>query len=148
MKFFSVSQRPPLINMFKVFRKRELLFEKKLFSCIASNTEFFLLQYMGSFPVAVPDIASRAEFVRSQLQILRVSALAPLRFCRILKTISNLASSPHENMIIIREMTNYACEVTLFSFRGGQNLLLPVMRGKTNYSSAPLRIIRSNKILG
>ncbi|XP_011874608.1 PREDICTED: tensin-1-like isoform X5 [Vollenhovia emeryi] len=28
-------------------------------------------KYMGSFPVAVPDIASRAEFVRSQLEILR-----------------------------------------------------------------------------
>ncbi|TGZ52414.1 hypothetical protein DBV15_10264 [Temnothorax longispinosus] len=27
---------------------------------------------MGSFPVAVPDIASRAEFVRSQLEILRL----------------------------------------------------------------------------
>ncbi|EZA57281.1 hypothetical protein X777_02532 [Ooceraea biroi] len=43
-----------------------------------SNTEFFLPQYMGSFPVAIPDIASRAEFVRSQLEILRVSAF-PLR---------------------------------------------------------------------
>ncbi|XP_032684196.1 tensin-1-like isoform X2 [Odontomachus brunneus] len=30
-------------------------------------------QYMGSFPVAIPDIASRAEFVRSQLEILRYS---------------------------------------------------------------------------
>lgn len=31
---------------------------------------FFLLQYMGSFPVAIPDIASRAEYVRSQLETL------------------------------------------------------------------------------
>lgn len=28
---------------------------------------------MGSFPVAIPDIASRAEYVRSQLETLRVS---------------------------------------------------------------------------
>ncbi|KYM77291.1 hypothetical protein ALC53_12272 [Atta colombica] len=45
---------------------------KNLFFCIASNTEFFLSQYMGSFPVAIPDIPSRAEFVRSQLEILRI----------------------------------------------------------------------------
>ncbi|KYQ47331.1 hypothetical protein ALC60_13665 [Trachymyrmex zeteki] len=45
---------------------------KNFFFCIASNTEFFLSQYMGSFPVAIPDIASRAEFVRSQLEILRI----------------------------------------------------------------------------
>ncbi|XP_018375496.1 PREDICTED: tensin-1-like isoform X1 [Trachymyrmex cornetzi] len=30
-------------------------------------------KYMGSFPVAIPDIPSRAEFVRSQLEILRYS---------------------------------------------------------------------------
>ncbi|XP_025161101.1 tensin-1 isoform X1 [Harpegnathos saltator] len=30
-------------------------------------------KYMGSFPVAIPDIASRAEFVRSQLEILKYS---------------------------------------------------------------------------
>lgn len=41
-----------------------------------SNTKFFLLQYMGSFPVAIPDIASRADFVRSQLEILRVSTVS------------------------------------------------------------------------
>ncbi|KAG6799015.1 tensin-3-like isoform X1 [Apis mellifera caucasica] len=29
------------------------------------------VQYMGSFPVAIPDIASRAEYVRSQLETLR-----------------------------------------------------------------------------
>ncbi|KAL2717451.1 tensin-1-like isoform X2 [Vespula squamosa] len=33
----------------------------------------FLEIYMGSFPVAIPDVASRAEFVRSQLETLRVS---------------------------------------------------------------------------
>lgn len=31
---------------------------------------------MGSFPVAIPDIASRAEYVRSQLETLRVSTLS------------------------------------------------------------------------
>ncbi|XP_076297512.1 EGFR adapter protein isoform X6 [Lasioglossum baleicum] len=31
------------------------------------------VQYMGSFPVAIPDIASRAEYVRSQLETLRYS---------------------------------------------------------------------------
>ncbi|KAF7408528.1 hypothetical protein HZH66_003065 [Vespula vulgaris] len=34
--------------------------------------DFFEI-YMGSFPVAIPDVASRAEFVRSQLETLRVS---------------------------------------------------------------------------
>ncbi|XP_072750005.1 uncharacterized protein [Anoplolepis gracilipes] len=39
---------------------------------------------MGSFPVAIPDIASRADFVRSQLEILRYSD----RFTPILLTVS------------------------------------------------------------
>ncbi|KAG7212884.1 hypothetical protein KM043_002236 [Ampulex compressa] len=37
------------------------------------------VQYMGSFPVAIPDIASRAEFVRSQLETLRVSTFSKYR---------------------------------------------------------------------
>ncbi|KOC71342.1 hypothetical protein WH47_05889, partial [Habropoda laboriosa] len=41
-----------------------------------TNATFFSLQYMGSFPVAIPDIASRAEYVRSQLETLRVSTLS------------------------------------------------------------------------
>jgi hypothetical protein len=32
-----------------------------------------LFQYMGSFPVAGPDQASRAEYMRTQLQQMRVS---------------------------------------------------------------------------
>ena len=45
---------------------------------------FFSLQYMGSFPVAIPDIASRAEYVRSQLETLRVSTLSDKNFLKIL----------------------------------------------------------------
>lgn len=44
---------------------------------------FFSLQYMGSFPVAIPDIASRAEYVRSQLETLRVSTLSDKNFLKI-----------------------------------------------------------------
>jgi hypothetical protein len=36
---------------------------------------FVLFQYMGSFPVAGPDQASRAEYMRTQLQQMRVSSL-------------------------------------------------------------------------
>ncbi|CAK9795783.1 hypothetical protein ANTQUA_LOCUS493 [Anthophora quadrimaculata] len=43
------------------------------------------VQYMGSFPVAIPDIASRAEYVRSQLETLRVSTLSDKIF--FLKTV-------------------------------------------------------------
>jgi len=35
---------------------------------------FLLFQYMGSFPVAGPDQASRTEYMRTQLQQMRVSA--------------------------------------------------------------------------
>lgn len=44
---------------------------------------FFSLQYMGSFPVAIPDIASRAEYVRSQLETLRVSTLSDKNFLKV-----------------------------------------------------------------
>lgn len=43
---------------------------------ISTEADFLLLQYMGSFPVAIPDIANRAEYVRSQLETLRVSTLS------------------------------------------------------------------------
>ncbi|XP_012276671.1 tensin-4 isoform X1 [Orussus abietinus] len=38
-----------------------------------SSRRYVTAKYMGSFPVACTDIASRVEFVRSQLQILRYS---------------------------------------------------------------------------
>lgn len=41
-----------------------------------TKAKFLLLQYMGSFPVAIPDIDNRAEYVRSQLETLRVSTLS------------------------------------------------------------------------
>lgn len=44
---------------------------------------FFSLQYMGSFPVAIPDIASRAEYVRSQLETLRVSTFSDKNFLKV-----------------------------------------------------------------
>ncbi|KYN04847.1 Tensin-1 [Cyphomyrmex costatus] len=59
------------------------LHPKNLFFCIASNTEFFLSQYMGSFPVAIPDISSRAEFVRSQLEILDLLTPVVLNYHRL-----------------------------------------------------------------
>ncbi|XP_031834367.1 uncharacterized protein LOC116427769 isoform X2 [Nomia melanderi] len=37
------------------------------------SKRFVTAKYMGSFPVAIPDIASRAEYVRSQLETLRYS---------------------------------------------------------------------------
>lgn len=37
---------------------------------------------MGSFPVAIPDIASRAEYVRSQLETLRVSTFSDKNFMK------------------------------------------------------------------
>ncbi|XP_072750003.1 uncharacterized protein [Anoplolepis gracilipes] len=48
------------------------------------SKRFIAAKYMGSFPVAIPDIASRADFVRSQLEILRYSD----RFTPILLTVS------------------------------------------------------------
>jgi len=39
-----------------------------------TNCSSVLLQYMGSFPVAGPDQASRAEYMRTQIQQMRVSA--------------------------------------------------------------------------
>lgn len=38
---------------------------------------------MGSFPVAIPDIASRAEYVRSQLETLRVSTFSDKNFLKV-----------------------------------------------------------------
>ncbi|XP_070149971.1 tensin-1 isoform X2 [Polyergus mexicanus] len=48
------------------------------------SKKFIAAKYMGSFPVAIPDIASRADFVRSQLEILRYSD----RFTPILLIVS------------------------------------------------------------
>lgn len=79
---------------------------------------------MGSFPVAIPDIASRAEFVRSQLEILRVSTFSREILLRILRNrrrgallSASSSSSRGISLLLCEDVTNYVTEVTLFSLR-------------------------------
>jgi len=66
---------------------------------------------MGSFPVAIPDIASRAEFVRSQLEVLRVSASVPA--CA--KNYREFSVLLPMRILLYTRMTNHGNpEVTLF----------------------------------
>lgn len=87
---------------------------------------------MGSFPVAIPDIASRAEFVRSQLEILRVSTFSREIFLRILRSRRRSSSgvalllAMYIVMLLCKDVTNYVTEVTLLS--PGDNGEIPSFR--------------------
>lgn len=142
-----------------LFRNRKISYFLQIFNKIRNTNIYIFIyfQYMGSFPVAIPDVASRAEFVRSQLETLRVSTFPYYemkkkgkkkrwRFSSGRMKLENLIGRLEKAIVFsINFLVWLCCDPKLFSFDYRQ---VAYTRDKIDYSSTLRCIIRINKIPG